>query len=64
MPQLADFGGFYYDLALNLLAYQAVTAMICQRSSQPLYEVPTLTNGLDAESQQNPPDLNTLFLHL
>jgi hypothetical protein len=24
MPQPADFGGFYYDLASNLLAYRAV----------------------------------------
>jgi hypothetical protein len=26
MPQLADFGRFYYDPASNLLAYLAVTA--------------------------------------
>jgi hypothetical protein len=29
--------------------------------NQPLREWPTLTNGLHAESKQNPPDLNTLF---
>jgi hypothetical protein len=32
MPQLADFGGFYYDPASNLLAYHGVTAAICQQS--------------------------------
>jgi hypothetical protein len=41
---MADFGGFYYDTASNLLAYHAVTV------TQPLREVPTLINGLDAES--------------
>jgi hypothetical protein len=28
-----------------------------------LTAVPTLANGLDAESLQNPPDLENLFLH-
>jgi hypothetical protein len=57
MPQRADFGGFYYDLASNLLAYHAVTATmptIAQSTNTP--------NGLDAESWQNPPDLDNLFL--
>jgi hypothetical protein len=50
MPQLADFGGLYYELASKLLAYRALTAPICQRLlPQPLHEVPTLDNGLDAE---------------
>jgi hypothetical protein len=31
----------------NLLTYRAVTTPICQRSPQPLCEVPTLINGLD-----------------
>jgi hypothetical protein len=44
MPQQADFGGFYYDWDSNLLAYRAVTAVICQRLPQPLCELPTLTN--------------------
>jgi hypothetical protein len=42
MPQPADFGGFYYDLAFKLLEYCAVTAVICQWSPQPLRKVPTL----------------------
>jgi hypothetical protein len=63
MPKLADFGGFYYNPASNLLAYHTATAAICQRSPQQLCEVPTLANGLDAESQQNPPDRESLFLH-
>jgi hypothetical protein len=46
----ADFGGFYYDLASNLLAYRNVTAVICQWSPQPLRKLPALANGLDAES--------------
>jgi hypothetical protein len=50
MPQLADFSGFYYNPASNLLAYHAVKAEICQQSHQPLPEVPTLVNGLDAKS--------------
>jgi hypothetical protein len=50
MPQTADFGKFYYDPASNLLAYHPVMAAICQRSPQPLREVPTLANGLDAKS--------------
>jgi hypothetical protein len=50
MPQRADFGGFYYDRSSDLLAYHAVTAAICQRSPQTLRELPTLANGLDAES--------------
>jgi hypothetical protein len=48
MPQLADFGGFYYDPASNILAYCAVMA-ICHRSPQTLCKVPTLANGFDAE---------------
>jgi hypothetical protein len=40
MPQPADFGGFYFDPATDLLAYPAVTAVICPRSSQPLHELP------------------------
>jgi hypothetical protein len=31
MPQLADFGGFYYNSAPNPLAHRAVTAVICNR---------------------------------
>jgi hypothetical protein len=50
MRQQADFGRFYYDPASNLLAYCAVKAVICQRLPQPLCEVPTLANGLDAKS--------------
>jgi hypothetical protein len=50
MPQQADFGGLF-----------SVPSTICQRSEKPLSEVPRITNGLDAESQQNPPDLKTLF---
>jgi hypothetical protein len=50
MPQPADFGGFYYDPASNLLAYRIVTAAMCQWSPQPLRKFPTLANGLDAES--------------
>jgi hypothetical protein len=61
MPQPADFGGFYYDPASNLLAYRAVMATICQLSPQPLHEVPTLVNGLDANSWQNPLYLDPVF---
>jgi hypothetical protein len=50
MPQPADFGGFYCNPASNLLTYRTVTAAVCQRSPQPLCVVPTLANGLDAES--------------
>jgi hypothetical protein len=50
MPQPANFGGFNFNPASNLLAYRAVTAAICQRSPQPLRELPILANGLDAES--------------
>jgi hypothetical protein len=46
----ATVGRFYYDWASYLLAYRAVTPAICQRSPQPLRELPTLANGLDAES--------------
>jgi hypothetical protein len=53
MPQPAEFDGFYYDPASNLLAYHAVTAVICQRSPPPLREVPTLANGIDAESSKS-----------
>jgi hypothetical protein len=63
MPQLADFGRFYHNLASNMLAYHAATAAICQQFPQPLLEVPTLASELDAESWQNPPDLENLFLH-
>jgi hypothetical protein len=63
MPQPADFGGFFYDLAPNPLAYHARTVSICQRFRQSLRKVPALANGLLAESQQNPPDLMNLFLH-
>jgi hypothetical protein len=63
MSQPADFGGFYYDSASYLLAYCAVMATICQWSPHPLHKVPTLINGLDAESKQNPPDLEKMFLH-
>jgi hypothetical protein len=49
-PSGGGLGGFYYGLASNLLAYRAVTAKICQRSPEPLHEVLTLPNGLDAES--------------
>jgi hypothetical protein len=61
MPQPADFGGFYFDPASNLLAYRDVMATICQWSPQPLRELPTLANGLNAEPKQNLPDLKTLF---
>jgi hypothetical protein len=61
MPQPADFGIFYDEPASNLLAYRAVMVAICQRSPQPLGKVPTLANRFDAE--QNPPDLENLFLH-
>jgi hypothetical protein len=61
MPQPADFGGFCYTLASNLLAYCAVMAAICQRSPPPLPELPTLGNRLATELQQNPPDLNLSF---
>jgi hypothetical protein len=60
LPQPADFGGFYCDPASNLLAYCEMMAAICQRSPQPLRKVPTLANGLDAESEQNP-DLDALL---
>jgi hypothetical protein len=50
MPQPADFGGFF-----------PVPFAICQRSPKQLREVPRIANGLDAESQQNLPDLKTLF---
>jgi hypothetical protein len=61
MPQLADFGEFYYDPASNLLAYRAVTAALCQQSPQSLRKLPALANGIDVESKQNLPDLKTLF---
>jgi hypothetical protein len=38
-------------------------AAIFQQSRQPLRELPTLANGLLAESLQNPPDLVSRFLH-
>jgi hypothetical protein len=63
IPLPADFGGFYYDPASNLLANRTVIAAIYQRSLQPLREEPTLANRLDAKSQQNPTDLENLFLH-
>jgi hypothetical protein len=46
LPQTADIGGFV-----------SVPATICQQSPKPLREVPRIANGLDAESLQNPPDL-------
>jgi hypothetical protein len=63
MPQLEKFWWIYYDPASNLLAYRDVMAAICQRSPQPLREVPTLANGLDAKSEQTPQDMENLFLH-
>jgi hypothetical protein len=61
MPQPADFNGFYYNPASNLLAYCNVMALICKQSPLPLHELPTIANRLEAELKQNPPDLNTLF---
>jgi hypothetical protein len=63
MPQPSDFGGFYYDPASNLLAYRTVMVAICKWPPKPLREVPTLANGLDAETLRNLPDLENLFLH-
>jgi hypothetical protein len=57
MPQPADFGRLYYGTASNKLAYCDMTTVA------PTTAVPTLANGLDAESLQNPPDLENLFLH-
>jgi hypothetical protein len=59
----ATAGRFYYDPASNLLAYRAVTASIRQQWPQPIRKVPKLANGLDAESKQNPLDLENLLLH-
>jgi hypothetical protein len=63
MPQqiLVDFTTGTWGF--KLLAYCTVTGAICQRLPQPLCEVPTLASRLDAESLQNPPDLENLFLH-
>jgi hypothetical protein len=50
MPQPSDFGGFF-----------SVLSAICQRSPKPLRKVLRIANGLNAESQQDPPDLENLF---
>jgi hypothetical protein len=56
MPQPADFDGFLYNPAQFS---QHDVPMV----TQTLRELPTLTNGLEAELKQNPPDLEDRFLH-
>jgi hypothetical protein len=56
MPQPADFGAFLYNLTRPSQHDMPMVA-------QTLCELPTLANGLEAESYQNPPDLENRFLH-
>jgi hypothetical protein len=49
MPQPAGFGGFLYDPTRPSECDMPMVA-------QTLCELPTLANGLEAESKQNPPD--------
>jgi hypothetical protein len=56
MPQPAEFGGFVYDLTQPL--QRDMTTV-----TQTLRELPTLVNEIEAESLQNPPELENRLLH-
>jgi hypothetical protein len=51
MPKPANFNGFYYNLASNLLAYCTATALICKQWPLSLHKLPTLANRLEVTAK-------------
>jgi hypothetical protein len=63
MPQPADFGGFYYDPASNLLAYRAWRPGYANGRPNHWAKFQHSSMDLMQEPKQNLPDLDNRILH-